>query len=125
MSGHSYLKVRPRCQSEAGEECNRPARFVVRSPAGIHLTCGYHARMYIARALSPFRIKDWPAIQREVAEFKIVQMVSFQRQLIPKSEDSDSISDLVKFIRSLTPEKIVEMKQMVTDLNALCVGQPG
>lgn len=65
---NEYLKNRPRCEESdwyAGEPCMRASKFVLRAPAGIHLVCGIHARIYQTKALNPLRINELPEIEKE------------------------------------------------------------
>lgn len=60
---------RPKCQDKEhwfADPCQNPAKFVKRSPAGAWLVCGVCARKYLYQALNPFRMKDWPEIQKEI-----------------------------------------------------------
>jgi hypothetical protein len=49
--------------------CKNPAKFIKRAPAGIWPVCGVCARKYLSNALTPFRIKEWPSIQKEIEAF--------------------------------------------------------
>jgi hypothetical protein len=68
---NKFLKKRPCCEEgdwDAPEPCQRPAKFVLRSSAGVHLVCGIHARMYISKALNPFRLRELDQIHKEQGE---------------------------------------------------------
>ena len=68
--GGLIILERPKCQVKehwpGGGMCHKPAKFVKRAPAGTWIVCGMCARKYLAACLSPFRMKDWPEIQKEI-----------------------------------------------------------